>query len=89
MLYSVLLAAVPRTAEWSPAVGIVMSLSCLFAVAIGRFAIQHAGEGGPRLPLALPAIWDKFGTPELLATFSFGHIIGAGIVLGLRNSGIL
>ncbi|MDX2098712.1 MAG: photosystem I reaction center subunit PsaK [Leptolyngbyaceae cyanobacterium bins.59] len=89
MLYSILFAAVPKTGEWTPTIGIIMSLSCLFAVAIGRFAIQHAGEGGPRLPLKLPAIWDKFGTPELLATMSFGHIIGAGIILGLRNTGVI
>lgn len=92
MFYSTLLAAqayAPPTAEWTPKVGIVMSLCCLLAVVIGRFAIQRAGEGGPRLPLKLPAIWDDFGTPELLATFSFGHILGAGVILGLRNTGLL
>ncbi|OLP17597.1 photosystem I reaction center subunit PsaK [Leptolyngbya sp. 'hensonii'] len=88
MFYPTLL-AVARTTSWSPSTGIVMILSCLFAVAIGRYAIQHAGEGGPRFPLSLPAIWDKFGTPELLATLSFGHILGAGFVLGLSAAGLL
>lgn len=92
MIYSNLLAAqtvVVKTAEWSPVVGLVMSISCLFAVAVGFFVIQHAGEGGPRLPLKLPGLGDRFGTPELLATMSFGHIIGTGVILGLRNAGVL
>lgn len=65
-----------------------MSLSCLFAVAIGRFAIQKRGAG-PSLPLEVPALFDGFGVPELLATMSFGHILGAGIILGLTNAGVL
>jgi photosystem I subunit X len=28
-----------------------------------------------------------FGIPELLATTSFGHILGAGMILGLRSTG--
>ena len=31
----------------------------------------------------------KFGIPELLATMSFGHILGAGFILGLSNAGAL
>ena len=93
LLYHSLLAAaqmtVPRTAPWNIQVGIVMSLCCLLAVVIGRFAIQRAGEGGPRLPLEVPAIWERFGVPELLATMSFGHILGAGVILGLRNAGLM
>lgn len=91
MFYSTLLAvaaAAPRTAEWSPSVGIVMIISCLFAVAIGRFAIQKKGVG-PKLPVQGPALFDGFGLPELLATLSFGHILGAGVILGLSNAGIL
>lgn len=92
MIYSTLLAAQVTVASgpnWTPTVGVVMSVCCLIAVAIGRFAIQRAGEGGPRLPLKLPAIWEKFGTPELLATMSFGHILGAGVILGMRNAGLI
>ena len=90
MLYSSLLlaAAQPRTVEWTPTVGLIMVLSCLFAVAIGRYAIQRRGVG-PQLPVEVPALFDGFGVPELLATTSFGHIIGAGIILGLSNAGLL
>lgn len=92
MINSIVLAAaqatVPSTPEWSPTVGIVMVLANLFAFAIGRFAIQKKGVG-PDLPLSKPAILSNFGIPELLATASFGHILGAGIILGLANAGAL
>lgn len=89
---SLLLAAaqptVPDTPEWTPAVGLVMILANLFAFAIGRFAIQKKGAG-PDFPLPKPAILADFGIPELIATASFGHILGAGIILGLANAGAL
>ncbi len=92
MINSILLAAaqatVPSTPEWSPTVGLVMILANLFAFAIGRFAIQKKGVG-PDLPVSKPAILSNFGIPELLATASFGHILGAGIILGLANAGAL
>jgi photosystem I subunit 10 len=87
MVYSSLL-AVARTTEWSPAVGLVMIAACLVAIAIGRPAIQRRGVG-PKLPVQGPALFDGFGLPELLATLSFGHILGAGMILGLSNAGIL
>lgn len=74
--------------NWTPNVGIIMVVSILFAVAIGKFAIQNQGVG-PSLPVGLPAMFEGFGLPELLATASFGHILGAGVVLGLRSSGVL
>lgn len=88
MITSLLAAAAPRTVEWSPMVGFVMSLCCLLAVAIGRPAIQRRGVG-PKLPLEGPALFEGFGIPELLATMSFGHILGAGLILGLSNAGVL
>jgi photosystem I subunit 10 len=80
--------AVPPTVEWNPSVAIVMILCNVFAIAIGRFAIQNAGVG-PDLPVGKPSLWRKFGVPELLATTSFGHILGAGLILGLSNAGLL
>lgn len=80
--------AAPRTVEWSPTIGLVMGLSCLFAIAIGRPSIQKRGVG-PQLPVQLPALFEGFGVAELLATLSFGHILGAGIILGLSNAGVL
>lgn len=85
----VLLADVsPRSVQWSPGVAIVMIACNLFAVAIGYYAIQYRGVG-PKLPVEMPAMFTGFGLPELLATFSFGHILGAGMILGLSNAGVL
>lgn len=94
LINSILLAAtqvtVPSTPEWSPTVGLVMILCNLLAFAIGRYAIQNPGKG-PDLPGAgaKPDIMKGVGIPELLATASFGHILGAGVILGLANAGVL
>ncbi len=90
MISSLILAAhsTPTTVEWNPSIALIMILCNLFAIAIGRYAIQHPGEG-PDLPVPKPELWDKFGVPELLATTSLGHILGAGIILGLGNAGVL
>ena len=81
-------ATVPRTPNWTWQVGLVMILCNLLAIVIGRFAIQNPGKG-PKLPIALPGLEDNFGVPELLATTSFGHVIGAAVILGLSNAGVL
>ena len=78
----------PSTIDWNPSVAIVMILCNLFAIAIGRYAIQKPGQG-PDLPVPKAEVWDNFGVPELLATTSLGHSIGAGMMLGLSNAGVL
>ncbi|MBD2042176.1 photosystem I reaction center subunit PsaK [Microcoleus sp. FACHB-672] len=88
MIYSTLLLTSASTAQWSPNVAIVMVVANLLAIAIGRFAIQKRGVG-PRLPLEVPGLFTGFGWPELLATMSFGHLLGAGAILGLGNAGVL
>lgn len=92
MFYTTLLAAstVPyRVPNWSLGVGITMLVCNLIAIAIGRYAIQRKGVG-PQLPVELPdPFGGEFGLPELLATASFGHILGAGAILGLTNAGVL
>lgn len=88
MTHSTLLLAVPPVGEWSPNVALVMIVCNLLAIAIGRYAIQKRGVG-PELPVQLPALFSGFGLPELLATASFGHILGAGTILGMRTAGLL
>ncbi|GBF82009.1 photosystem I reaction center subunit PsaK [Aphanothece sacrum] len=80
--------SIPTTASWNLSVCIIMIFANLFAFIIGYFAIQNTGAG-PDLPLPQLAAKKQFGLPELLATGSFGHILGAGIILGLSSSGIL
>lgn len=81
-------ASAPTTIAWSPSVAIVMIVCNIFSIAIGRFAIKNYG-GGPELPFPKPAILEGFGVPELLATASFGHLLGAGAILGLANAGVI
>jgi len=81
------LSVVPITAAWTPAIGIVMILSNIFAIVIGYFSIQKTGIG-PNLPVPQLAAKKSFGVPELLATASLGHILGAGFILGLSNAGL-
>ncbi len=83
-----LLASMPQTVSWNYKVAIVMITANLLAVFIGRFAIQRVGIG-PSLVNNKPALWKNFGLPELLATFSFGHILGAGFILAFANAGLL
>ncbi len=90
MLSTLVLAvqSTPTTIEWNLPVCIVMMWSNLFAIVIGRYFIQKPGQG-PALPVPRPELWENFGIPELLATTSLGHILGAGIILGLANAGVL
>lgn len=87
-VFPILAQATPSTAAWSPQVGLIMVTCNLFAIAIGRYAIQKSGVG-PTLPVSLPGLFDGFGVPELLATASLGHILGAGMILGLGSAGLL
>lgn len=94
MIYPALLMSVqgnvPSTASWSPTIGLIMIACNLLAVFIGYYAIsrEHRGKG-PQLPGSLPRMFTGFGVPELLATASFGHILGAGVILGLSTAGVL
>ena len=78
----------PSTTEWNFSVAIIMIFCNLLAIVIGYFAIQKTGAG-PSLPVPQLASRKSFGLPELLATTSLGHILGAGMILGLSNAGIL
>jgi photosystem I subunit 10 len=76
--------------NWSLNVGIVMILCNLFAIVVGYYGISKDNRGqGPALPVSLPRVFTGFGVPELLATVSFGHILGAGVILGLSYTGVL
>jgi photosystem I subunit X len=91
MIPNLILAAqstVPTTTPWNPSIAVIMIFCNLVAIVIGYFAIQNTGAG-PNLPVPQLASRKSFGVPELLATTSFGHILGAGIILGLSSAGIL
>lgn len=96
------LAAVPSTPSWSLSVGLTM-VSCnivafllwklvvplinAWLLSIGYenrtgFTVPTGVLGGTKLPLI-------GSVPELLAATSFGHLIGAGTILGLTRLGAL
>ena len=81
-----LISVVPQTAEWSVKTAAVMILSNILCIFAGRYVIQAKGQG-PALPGPASAI--GLNLPELLATTSLGHIIGAGAILGLGYIGAL
>lgn len=84
MLTSILLATVTAPLEWSANVGIIMIIANILAIAIGKFTIQYP-QSRPELPAS--QFFGGFGLPAVLATASFGHILGAGIILGLHYIG--
>lgn len=89
MLSTTLLAAasaVPATLEWSPKVAIVMIICNIVAIAFGKFTIQKPNSD-PQMPSS--AMFGGFGLPAVLATTSFGHILGAGVILGLASLGAI
>jgi photosystem I subunit 10 len=78
--------AVPTTLEWSPKVAFVMIICNIIAIAIGKAKIDYPSEK-PAMPS--PNLFGGFGLPAVLATASFGHILGAGVILGLASMGAL
>ena len=86
MLVSTLLAAATTPLQWSPSVGIIMIICNLIAIAFGKSTIQYPNVG-PKPPS--PNLFGGFSLPAILATTSFGHILGVGVILGLHNLGRL
>lgn len=64
---------------WSAKIAAVMIICNLLSIGIGRYAIKMRSSGPSSLGI------EGLGLPELLATTSLGHIIGAGAILGLRS----
>jgi len=74
------------TSGWTPLVGIVMVLCNIGAIAIGKITLPNPGVG-PALPN--PAMFGGMGWPALLATTSFGHILGFLTLRLLFSYGVL
>lgn len=86
MLTTTLLAVAPRTLEWSPIVGIVMVLCNIAAIAFAKFTMKNP-SAGPAMPSS--NLFGGFGLPAVIGSTCFGHILGAGVILGLSNMGVL
>jgi photosystem I subunit X len=84
LIHSILLAAqatVPPTPEWSFSTALVMIVCNILGLLLARFTTQ----GGSKPPSPVPGL----GFPQLIAGTSFGHVLGAGAILGLSNAGVL
>lgn len=81
-----LLAATPTTLEWGPKVAFVMIVCNILAIVLGKFTIDNA-SASPALPA--DNFFGGMGLPALLGITSFGHVLGAGVILGLANLGAL
>ena len=91
MIDSTLLAVAPSfplSDGWNPAVGIVMILCNVIAIAIGKATLSNPNPGGgPALPM--PEMFGGMGWSTLLATTSLGHIIGILTIVLLDTYGII
>ncbi len=79
---SLLALAAERASDWGLGVGITMILCNILALAIGKFGIQRQ-DVGPQTPIG------GMSVPAVVASTCFGHILGAGTILGLTNLGVL
>ena len=76
-MLSPLFALAPATLTWSPKVALVMIAANVIAIGIGKATIQHPNEGA-KLPS--PALFGGLSHASLLATTSFGHVLGMGAI---------
>lgn len=104
MMNMMLLADVPPTPSWSPTISLVMILcnvgvivlwksvlslinSWLGAIGYDNRTSMVVPEGNEIFTFNLPGF--SLTLPELVAAASFGHLIGAGVILGLTRLGAL
>ncbi len=85
-MYSTLLAITPSTAEWSPTIGAVMIICNIIAIAFAKFTVKYQSVG-PMPPS--PNLFGGFSLGTVIGATSFGHLLGAGVILGLSGMGVL
>jgi photosystem I subunit X len=81
-----LLAVAARSVDWSPKVAAVMIICNIIAIAFAKFTVKHPNVG---LGLPAPAMFGGFGHGAMLGATAFGHVLGAGAILGLTNIGVI
>ncbi len=86
LLLNSFLATVPTTLEWTPTVGLTMIICNIVAIAFAKSTMKEQ-NAGPQLPGS--NFFGGMGLPAVLATTSFGHLLGVGVILGLANLGAL
>jgi photosystem I subunit X len=83
-----MIAAIPHTEPWGLNTILVMLICNTVAIAIRGLATALP-IGKQNTNISTKNLFQQFSPAELIATFSFGHIIGVGFVLGLTNIGVI
>lgn len=78
--------ALTRGADWSPTIAIIMILCNVVAIAFAKYTVNPKNTG-PELPSS--SMFGGFGLGGVIGITSFGHILGAGVILGLSNMGVI
>lgn len=86
MIFSSLLASVPATPAWDLKIGAVMVICNIVAIAFAKSTVKIQ-NAGPAMPS--PDLFGGFGLPAVIGSTCFGHILGAGVILGLSSMGAL
>jgi photosystem I subunit X len=79
MLSNILVAAAPLSQAWSPTVAIVMVVANVLGV-LAAAGVKH--KVGPQLPGGI-------SVAQMIGGTCFGHVLGAGAILGLTSQGII
>jgi photosystem I subunit X len=86
VLTTSLIAFAERSVDWSPAVGVTMIVCNIIAIAIAKYKIDQPKVGAA---MPSPAMFGGLSLGAVIGTTCFGHILGAGTILGLSSAGIL
>ena len=84
LILSTLVTTATTPLSWGQTTGIIMVVCNVIAIAIAKLTVQYPSVG-PTLPF--PQFFGGMGLPGLLAATSLGHILGAGVILGLHGIG--
>jgi photosystem I subunit X len=79
MLSNILVAATPLSQAWSPTIAIVMVVANILGV-LAAAGVKH--KVGPQLPGGI-------SLAQVIGGTCFGHILGAGAILGLTSQGVI
>nr|YP_009391399.1 photosystem I reaction center subunit X [Platysiphonia delicata]ARW59543.1 photosystem I reaction center subunit X [Platysiphonia delicata] len=85
MYYEPSLIILSQESAWPMQTAIIMIMCNLLTIMIGRYAIKKRSLGPSISILATEGL----GLPELIATTSLGHVIGAGTIIGLKSLQII
>ena len=86
MLYTTVLTLGLNTFDWSPKIALIIIICNILAITFAKLTVKYPSVG-PRLPGS--NFFSSFGVAGVLATTSFGHILGSGVIIGLANLGTL